>query len=214
MFFVVKLSVGMGGFCGILTNLGTQGKQAMDNNPFFLEKQWWQESPSRFFLRLQIRNAIFAWLEHLVTPWGNMRSNGPTEWRSTVDWDVVACECLLVPYWLRRLQRILSGTKWFLKLLTFQVIKGRPFQRSRNEACTYHDSITNSQMARSCPWWQSCIHIWAWDSKIWGVACFEGFRGISAGIWPGPIHVQPRWHPSGHSCKGPFLMEGLRVWMS
>ena len=35
-------------------------------------------------------------------------------------------------------------------------------------------------------------------------ACFEGFRGISAGIWPGPIHVQPRWHPSGHSCKGPF----------
>ncbi len=128
-----------GSFCGItITNLGTQEihRTIME----FGEKRWWQESLCRFSLSLQMQNAIFAWLEHLVTPWGDMRSNGPTEWRSTVDWDVVACECLLVPHWLRRLQRILSGTKCFLKLLTLQVIKGRPFQPGRNQIRTYHYS--------------------------------------------------------------------------
>ncbi len=29
-------------------------------------------------------------------------------------------------------------------------------------------------------------------------------RNFSCICWPGPIHVKPRWHPSGHSCKGAF----------
>ena len=54
-------------------------------------------------------------------------------------------------------------------------MQGRPFQRGRNEACTYHDSITNSRPGDARD--DRVVYTYEPGTPRSSGACFEGFSG-------------------------------------